>query len=261
MPAVLGVGAMPNMLFDRWSQLGDRRGVYLIRVATTPEAGPALVRRSSGEQAAIYIRRLIFDGELRPGDRVPQDRIAAALGMSRIPVREALIGLDREGWVRIEMHRGVFVATLDESTIHDHYDLLALAYAFGARRAAAHWDDECDRQLADIRADFERATDPGERQRLATAFHAAVAIAAGSPRLRSMLRAMPPLVPGALFDVVPDAVADLGRRLDAIAGALHDRDGDRAADGYVALFEHNAQAVVEAFRRRGLFDAPSDGSA
>jgi len=52
---------------------------------------------SSGDQAALYIRRLMFDGDLRPGTRVPQDEIAQALGVSRIPVREALIALEREG--------------------------------------------------------------------------------------------------------------------------------------------------------------------
>ncbi|HET6663353.1 MAG TPA: GntR family transcriptional regulator, partial [Acidimicrobiales bacterium] len=57
--------------------------------------GPGLVRMSSGDQAALYIRRLMFDGDLRPGTRVPQDEIAQALGVSRIPVREALIALER----------------------------------------------------------------------------------------------------------------------------------------------------------------------
>ena len=53
-------------------------------------------RRSSGDQAALYIRRLIFDGQLRPGGRVPQDEVAKSLGISRIPVREALIALEAE---------------------------------------------------------------------------------------------------------------------------------------------------------------------
>src|SRR5580658_5398219 len=48
-----------------------------------------LVCESSGNQAAAYIRTLIFNGDLRPGQRVPQDDIAVALGVSRIPLREA----------------------------------------------------------------------------------------------------------------------------------------------------------------------------
>ncbi len=59
--------------------------------------GAKIVRTPSGEYIASHIRRLIFEGELRPGMRVPQDAIAQDLGVSRIPVREALIVLEREG--------------------------------------------------------------------------------------------------------------------------------------------------------------------
>ncbi len=67
--------------------------------------------------------------------RVPQDAIAQELGVSRIPVREALIVLEREGWVTNEMHRGAFINTLDEPTVHDHYELFGLIYGFAAKRA------------------------------------------------------------------------------------------------------------------------------
>ena len=57
----------------------------------------ALVRRNVGEIVADHIRRLVFDGSLADGERVPQREIAEALGVSSIPVREALVALEREG--------------------------------------------------------------------------------------------------------------------------------------------------------------------
>src|SRR5437763_14146955 len=87
---------------------------------------PRLARRSSGDDAALLIRRMIFEGELRPGERVPQDHVAAVLGISRIPVREALIALEREGWVTIEMNRGAFVNALDARSVRDNDDLFGL---------------------------------------------------------------------------------------------------------------------------------------
>jgi len=81
-----------------------------------------LLRPTSTQQVADYIRRQIFEGKLRVGDRVPQDEIAADLGVSRVPVREAVIALDREGWVMIQAHRGAFVVGLDENSTRDHYD-------------------------------------------------------------------------------------------------------------------------------------------
>src|SRR3982074_3512046 len=96
-----------------------------------------LVRTSSGDGAALYIRRLIFDGELRPGERVPQDEVANALGISRIPIREALIALEREGWGTIEMHRGAYINALDADWVRDNYELFGLIYGFAAQRALA----------------------------------------------------------------------------------------------------------------------------
>jgi DNA-binding GntR family transcriptional regulator len=131
---------------------------------------------------------------------------------------------------------------------------LALAYVFAVGRAVAHWDDERDRTLIARAAEFAAATDAAEHQRQAFAFHATVVSAARSPRLRSLLRAMPRLVPGDFFAVVPQALEYQSERLDEIAAALRDRDTDTAARSYADLFGRNADLVVEAFRTRGLFD-------
>jgi DNA-binding FadR family transcriptional regulator len=51
-------------------------------------------------QVAEHIRSLIFSGNLQAGQRVPQDEIAGQLGVSRLPVREALITLEADGLAR-----------------------------------------------------------------------------------------------------------------------------------------------------------------
>ena len=76
-------------------------GVAACRIPTTRASRRSRLmdRRSSGDLVAVHIRSLIFNGELRQGDRMRQDEIAQRLGVSRIPVREAIIALDREGWL------------------------------------------------------------------------------------------------------------------------------------------------------------------
>ena len=74
-------------------------------------------RQSSAQRADTYLRRLILLGKLHPGERIPQDDVASALGTSRIPVREALITLEGEGWVTVEPHRGSFVNPLHQQAI------------------------------------------------------------------------------------------------------------------------------------------------
>jgi len=212
------------------------------------------VRRSSGEHAALHIRRLIFDGTLRPGDRVPQDEIAQTLGLSRIPIREALIALEREGWVTIELHRGAFVNVLDEPAVRDHYDLFALIYGFAVRRATARDHTGLGERLQDLAGVVATCDDPAELQRLVLAFHATVVDTAASPRVAVLLRAMSGLVPGNFFALVPGAVTVERTGLAAIATAVAGGDGDQASDEYVRMMQRQGELVVELFERRGLFD-------
>lgn len=216
-----------------------------------------VTRRSSGEDAALYIKRLIFDAELRPGTRVPQDEIAEQLGISRIPVREALIALEREGWVTIEMHRGAFINALDADAVSDHYELYGLVYGFAARRALRRGPPELVNKLTDLERELAAATDAADFGRLTVAFHAAMVDAAASPRIKVVLRAMSGLVPGDFFVLVPEALDVERNGLAAIVRAFRKGDADRAADEYARMMRRIGGKVVQLFEERGLFDEPS----
>ena len=160
-------------------------------------------RRSSGAHAAEHLRRLIFEGRLKPGERVPQDEVAEALGVSRIPVREALIALEREGWVTVELNRGAFVNALDADAVRDSYELFGLVYGFATRCAVARSDGSLVDRLAEIQKALKVTEDMDEFQRLTVEFHCAVVDAARSPRIKVVLRATTRLVSGNFFAQVP----------------------------------------------------------
>jgi len=222
-------------------------------------AGIDTTRVSIGDQAALYIRRLIFDGALRPGTRVPQDEIAQALGVSRIPVREALIGLEREGWVTIELHRGAFVNALDAQSVRDHYGLYGLVYGFAARRALARsGGEDVVAALEQLVKGLRKDTPPEEFTRVTLEFHRMVVHAAQSTRIKVVLRAMSGIVPGDFFSLVPDAMAIERRALTAITQAMRQGDQVRVDDEYVRMMEQVGEAVVELFNRRRLFHSPDE---
>jgi DNA-binding GntR family transcriptional regulator len=214
-----------------------------------------IVRTPSGEHIASYIRRLIFEGELRPGMRVPQDAIAQELGVSRIPVREALIVLEREGWVTNEMHRGAFINALDEPMVHDHYELFGLIYGFAAKRALVRAGDDLAQQLTAIQTQFARAATADEHYDLSIAFHGLIVKGAASPRINVALRAMSALVPGNFFEEVPEAVDVESRGLAAITRAMRQGDGDKASAEYVKMMRNVGNKVVQLFRERALFES------
>jgi DNA-binding GntR family transcriptional regulator len=195
---------------------------------------------------------MIFDGELRPGERVPQDRIARALGISRIPVREALIALEREGWVTIEIHRGAFINALDERSIRDHYELYAVVYGYAARKALARDAASLLARLGEIHDALSSTDDPEEIGRCTVAFNAAVVDAAGSARIKVVLRSMTGLVPGDFFTLVADAVDVERQGASAVLAALERGDGDRVTDEYARMMQLIGDKVVTVFESRGL---------
>jgi DNA-binding GntR family transcriptional regulator len=215
-------------------------------------------RGTSGEQAAFYIRRLIFDGALRPGARVHQHDIAQSLGMSRIPVREALVALERQGWVTTEPNRGAFVAQLDERAVQDHYELFGLVYGFAATKAIERSEAVLGEKLTQLATDFAAAADPREAQRIAIAFHAAVVDASSSTRVHVLVGTLSALVPGDFYELVPGARSPQQRGFAAIARAIRRRDCDRAAAEYARMMRAVGRTVVQLFHQRGLLQPSSD---
>lgn len=85
------------------------------------------------EVAAAALRQAILDGELRPGDRVRQEEMARRLGVSVIPVREALRALAGEGQVTYRPRQGYVVAELDVGALAEVYRLREILEAEAVR--------------------------------------------------------------------------------------------------------------------------------
>lgn len=106
--------------------------------ATEPDhALAASVRATSlGKLVRDDVLGLILRGELKAGQRINEPDIAARLGVSRVPVREALRELESSGLVEARKHSGVFVRRLGPQEVRDLYELRALLDGFAGRRAA-----------------------------------------------------------------------------------------------------------------------------
>jgi DNA-binding GntR family transcriptional regulator len=212
-----------------------------------------LFRPTSTQQVADYIRRQIFEGKLRVGERVPQDEIAAELGVSRVPVREAVIALDREGWVMIQPHRGAFVVGLDENSTRDHYELLGRVYGYGAHRTAERATPEQIAALATTARKLQAATDPHEFSQLNMEFLRRLVGLAASRRVSATVRLMAvSIVPGDFFAEVPDAIRIHKRHLRVIMKALKAGDGETAEREIISMLRQESDLVVALLTERGV---------
>jgi DNA-binding GntR family transcriptional regulator len=218
---------------------------------------PLFDRPSSGDLVAVHVRSLIFNGVLRQGDRVHQDDIARQLGVSRIPVREAIIALDREGWLTITPHRGAFVHGLDEDALRDHYELLGLVYGLAARRAVSRATPESRDRLRAAQDALADAETPDQLHETNDLFLRTLLAMARSPRLGSVMRNMSTVVPGNFFELVPGSGATQQRGTRAIVDAIDADDADRAADACVTLLTDQGDLVIKLLASRGMFVAES----
>ena len=141
-------------------------------MAMVPSAvGGRSIRTNLKDVVADHIRNLIFSGQLRPGQKVDQDEIAEVLGVSKLPVREALIVLENEALVRGVPRRGVFVAPLTPDDVFDHYEIYGMVEGIAARRAAQNLSDAELEKLAEITAQMHKDDLPERQEKLNYEFH------------------------------------------------------------------------------------------
>ena len=107
-----------------------------------------------------HVVNLVLTGKLRSGDRVDRNEIAHELGLSRVPIQEAVVQLEHDGILSTRYHRGAFVERFDESVVREHHELhgILLRHRVGARRrrpAPASALDQLDTLTDFMRANRE----------------------------------------------------------------------------------------------------------
>ena len=212
----------------------------------------AIDRRTAGDQAAEQIRQMVWEGELGPGDRLNQEDLAERLGVSRIPVREALLQLQHEGLIDMTPHRGAFVHELRPDDVLDHYELYGLVYGFALRRTTERADPAVLAEVTAVGAELRQTKDPVELDRLMSRFLGTAAAIGESPRLRAVQRGLAGLIPGNFFAQVPGSIPEARRGVAAIVEAMEAGDGEAAADACVAMMRRQGEKALVVLRDRGL---------
>jgi DNA-binding GntR family transcriptional regulator len=220
---------------------GERAGEALL------PAGAAL-GQSAAQLVADVVRRRILEGALPPGTCLRQEELAAGLGVSRQPVREALQRLVMEGLLVKQPDRSVAVRrfTLDE--VRENYTLRALLESAAARFAAAAITDRHLTSLRAVQEAMNRALvegDAGLAVELNARIHRLVHEASRMPTLISLIEQL--WIGLTVF--TPLFVPGRGRHSreehEAVIAALAARDPDRAE---AAMRHHIESAARDYFR-------------
>ena len=198
------------------------------------------------QHAVEWLRRAIVAGELRPGERVAQDDVAARIGVSVVPLREALRVLEGEGQLTYRPRRGYFVTELRLADLEEIYALRELLEARAARHALKRFDDEdVDRIVRAAAACAEVAGAGDVAQTLAAnrRFHFALFDAPDQQHLLKLIRALWDATEAyrALYYNTPEERAAAIDAHDRIVAAVQARDAKRLV---AELDAHRTQALA-----------------
>jgi len=214
-------------------------------------AREALVaRRSVSEGVADYIRQLVFFGEVRDGERVPQREIAERLGVSSVPVREALAALQREGVVTIEPNRGAFVNGLDADVVTEQFYIFGRIYGLAARVATERAEPPVIAALSDLAERIRTEHDLEALLAQSIRFQLLIVDNGGSKRLRALFTPLSRIVPGNFYVTIPGSAEAARRGVPEMATAMASGRPAAAERACWRLIDGIGELVAIRFRQR-----------
>ncbi len=213
---------------------------------TTRSSDP-LARNVLSEQVKDRILQWILEGEMAPGSRIIETRVAKELGVSQAPVREALRDLATLGIVEMRPYRGASVRHPSKTDLVEAMEVRAELEALAARQAATKISAADLDELATLIDEMHGLAEAGDAHRHAmnnTAFHAIVVRASGNQTLERTWSMLEPYARTYVTAMVPGTdLVWLGDRHGAILEAL--RAGDpEAASETMRTHAREAEALV-----------------
>ena len=133
------------------------------------------------------VRERIISGTLPGGTKIDQQALAEELGVSRMPVREALRRLSAEGFIELISHRGALVAELSSDEIIEIYEMRGVLQGLAARLALPHYTDEYVEEVKHILAKLDTAKDLTEWMALNRTFHDHIESPSGAKHMLALI--------------------------------------------------------------------------
>lgn len=143
---------------------------------------------STANTVVISLREMIVGGQLGSGERLVERDLADRFGISRIPLREAIQQLEREGLVEIFRNRGAVVRTLTDSDVSEIYDLRTLLEGDAIYRSVKRMDEETLARAELVHRLLESATTKLRQGELNREFHELLYSQCGNERQRKAIR-------------------------------------------------------------------------
>ncbi len=212
-----------------------------------------ITRATLHEELVDRIRTMIFSGELKGGDRVPEQRLCDMFGISRTPLREALKVLGSEGLLDLLPNKGARVATLSEEDIDEIFPVMGALEALAGSLACARLTEA---EFAEIRALHYQMALHHTRGELQAYFalnqqiHEAILLAAANPTLEVQYRSLAGRIRLARFraNMTRERWDQAMREHEEMLAALEARDGEGLSAVLNRHLQNKRETVKQAIR-------------
>lgn len=214
-----------------------------------------LTSRRVSDRITDHIMSMIYAGALRPGDRIDVEVLVQQIGVSRSPIREAILELQRDGFVADRFHRTPVVAGFDAEVIADTFDLYGVLWARAssatAKATAASEERAEMSRLIDV---IRELTSPEEIDATAYHYRRCISRIGGTQRLRALLRSFQNFVPTEYRRSVPGLADSLRDGIIEEHTAIVARSPRKAAEATRRLYQRQASTVIDDLRRRRVIE-------
>ena len=210
------------------------------------------------DQVVNHILNLVLTGKLRSGDRVDRNEIAVGLGVSRVPIQEALVQLEHDGIVSTRYHRGAFIERFDEATVLEHHELDGLLNGIASARAATNPTPRILGQLDALMRALRTAKDSRVFSEITAEYRRTVNDEYAGPRLRATIHGSHNLIPHAFWMNDQNNRDDMLTYYEDETSAIQRRDPEAARAACVGRSYLMAQTMLAELFRRRVFAPPDD---
>jgi DNA-binding GntR family transcriptional regulator len=208
------------------------------------------------DQVVSHILNLVLTGKLRTGDRVDRNEIAVGLGVSRVPIQEALVQLEHDGVVSTRYHRGAFVERFDEATVLEHHEVDGLLNGVASARAATNPTPRILGQLDALMRSLRSAKESRVFSEIAGEYRRTINDEYAGPRLHATIRASQNLIPRVFWMTYQCSRDDMLPFYEDETSAIHRRDPEAARAACICRSSLMAQTMLAELIRRRVFSAP-----
>ncbi len=190
------------------------------------------------------LREAILRGDFKPGQRLIQDELANSIGVSRMPVREAIKRLEAEGLVTVEPHRGAIVKSFSLKDIEEIYHLRCIFEKEAVEESVNHMTSDVMRKLEKLVKQMEETKDIETFVKINIQFHHELISCCPWERLISFIQSLWSGFPQQTPHMLPDQIKLSIKEHQAILKAVRNKEAKKAGELIESHIDRAGKSII-----------------